>query len=513
MRRPLDLPWRGQSVRLILTVRRFRCINPECERYTFAEDCGPNLPRYARRTLEASKHLLLLVLIAGGEAGARLAANAGLPASADTLLRLLRAAPLPAVTDLRALGIDDFAMRKRQVYGTIFVDMETHRPVDMVEGREANTVANWLRAHPGVEVIARDRSGAYAEGAREGAPRAVQVADRFHLIQNTSEALDGMLRGRRLSIEEPVAADPIPEVPTPLPSPTEVDPSGSSRRLSPTKQFKAGRQAARIARWKMVKELAQAGTSIRQIAREVGICRITVRRLLASPQPPSNQIEHPRPRGLSSPTLQPYVGYLQDRWQAGCTNVSQLCREIAAQGYPGSRSLLAQAVKSWRPERLPTDQRRRVRRMTRRLSMRWLCLRPPGQLKPEEKALLERLLGQDPELTLGHGLLQQFRKLVAGRDVESLDVWLAEAKASNLPTFVALANGIYADRAAVDAGLTLPWSNGPTEGQINRLKLISPKASRLWRQAPRLRPGQVRPAAGPSTRCITRRFWEPRHRN
>lgn len=453
-------------------MRRFRCTNPDCDRYTFAEDCGPNLPRYARRTLEVTSHLLKLALTAGGEAGARLAASVGLPISPDTLLRLIRGAPLPAVGMVPALGIDDFALRKRQVYATIFVDLESHRPIDMVEGREAINVATWLKAHPGVEVIARDRSGAYAEGAKAGAHHAVQVADRFHLVQNASAALDGMLRGRRLGIEETSAPERVPEVSTPTPATMEAGLPASDRPLSACKRYQAEMRAAHVARWQQVKTLAETGAGIRQIAREVGISRITVRRLLASAEPPHNQILNCRPGGLSSPTLQPYVEHLQTRWQQGCTNASQLYREIAAKGYTGSKSLLAQAVQAWRPERLPTEQRRRVKRMTKRLPMRWLCLRPLDQLKPAEKDLLDRLLAKDADLALGHSLLQRFRKLVTERDVEGLDTWLDDAKTSNLPTFVAMANGIADDRAAVNAGLTLSWSNGPTEGHINRLKLI-----------------------------------------
>jgi transposase len=468
VRRPFDLPWRGRTVRLSLTVRRFRCLNSACKRATFAEDCGPDLPRYARRTLDATSHLLGLAQIAGGEPGARIATSEGLSISPDTLLRLLRHSSPPAPSSVRVVGVDDFALRRRQTYGTILLDLETRRPVDVLEGRDAETLANWLREHPGAEVIARDRSGAYAEGSRTGAPKAIQVADRFHLVQNASAALDGMLRGRRLNIDEAEAAEATP-VSTSIVENKELE---TPAKLSPTKQYLAERRAARVVRWEKVKGLAKAGMGIRQIAREVGISRKTVRHLIDTPLPPRNQVVNPRPGGLSSPTLQPYVTYLQDRWQAGCTNVSQLYREIVARGYPGSRSLLDQALKAWRPPRLSSQQQHRARRMKRRLSMRWICLRPPEQLKPEEKRLLQKLLDQDTDLALGHRLLQEFRRVVADRDVVSLDGWLNQAKSSGLPTFVALANGIEADRAAVDAGLKLPWSNGPTEGHINRLKLI-----------------------------------------
>ncbi len=295
VRRPLDLPWRGRSVRLMLTVRRFRCVNSACKRATFAEDCGPNLPRYARRTLEANEHLLTIARTSGGEAGARIANGEGLCVSPDTLLRLLRNSPLPVAATPRVLGVDDFALRRRQKYGTILLDLESRRPIDILEGRERDVLVNWLKEHPGVEVIARDRSGAYAEGAKTGAPGAIQVADRFHLLKNASAALDGMLRGRRLSIEEIDKTTEATKTP-PISAPTvEGHVQETPAQLSPTEQYLAERRAARIARWKDVRALAEAGIGIHEIARRVGICRNTVRRLIATPEPPRNKVGNRRP--------------------------------------------------------------------------------------------------------------------------------------------------------------------------------------------------------------------------
>jgi transposase len=161
----------------------------------------------------------------------------------------------------------------------------------------------------------------------------------------------------------------------------------------------------------------------------------------------------PPPGSICSPLLQPYVSYLQDRWEAGCTSASQLFRELVTLGYSGSRTLLCQAVRPWRPPRPPPGT---PRRHTRRASVRWLCLRPPDRLVPEEQTALERLLGEDTELATGYSLLQRFRKLMADRDVTALAEWLAEAQGSNLASFVSLANGIIADRSAVEAALTTP---------------------------------------------------------
>ena len=455
-RHPSDLPWRGCPVRLILRVRRFRCGNQQCQRATFAENFTPSLPRRAQRTADADSFLVQLAWMMGGEAGARLALAAGLSISPDTLLRLLRRDDHGDVATPRVLGVDDLALRRGQAYATILVNLELSEPIDLLPGREAEPLAQWLRQHPGVEVIVRDRSEAYAEGARTGAPDAAQVADRFHLVKNASSALDELLQGRRRQI---AVAVPDPPPPTPSAKP----PSARQQRM-------ADRRAARIARWEEVQRRHQEGESLRHTAREMGISRITVRRLIGTPIPPRNRIVHPRPGGVSSPSLQPYVTYLQDRWQEGCTNISQLFREIVEQGYMGSRSLLYTALHPWRPPRPPPEQRRRQKR--RRFSVRWLCLRPPEQLKPDEQIALQQTLDDDADLAAGYRLLQRFRELIGERDVAALDPWLQDAQASTLAPFMGLANGIVKDRAAVDAALTMRWSTSMIEGHIHRVKLI-----------------------------------------
>jgi transposase len=462
-RTPMDLPWRNRTVRMRVAVRRFRCMNRRCPRYTFAEDCGVNLHRRAQRTVEANETLLEIARAEGGEVGARTARRIGMPVSPDTLLRLIRRNPAAAPSTPRVLGVDDLALRKRRQYATILVDMETHRPVDMLEDREADTLAAWLKDHPGVEVVVRDRSGAYADGARQGAPDAKQVADRFHLVQNASTALDELLRTRRrlaeaLSLPVSISREGAGDA-TPPP-----DRLGLGART----EIRTARRAARVAKWQEIHELRAAGKNISEIARELGIGRPSVRLYLSTPEPPKTGRLHPRPSGIDSPLLVPFSDYLQDRWQEGCHNGRELLREIVAKGYTGGKSLLFQAIKAWRPPR-PTKQQKRL---SKRARIRWMCLRPPDQLKPEEKLVLEQVLAQDRELARGHDLVQQFRRLVATRDLGSLDQWLTDAQESGLAPFKALANGIMSDRAAVDAALTTEWSNGPVEGHVHRVKLL-----------------------------------------
>jgi transposase len=462
VRRPLDLPWRGCTVRLVVTVRRFRCERATCGRVTFAEELG-RLPRRARRTTDVTALLLWVVNTAGGEKGARLAAAMGVPTSADTLLRLQRAAGLPASPTPRVLGIDDLALRRGRAYATLFLDLETRRPIDLVKGRDAAVVQAWLAAHPGVEVVVRDRAGPYADGARAGAPSALQVADRFHLVRSASTALEELLRGRRRALEAALT----PPEPDPATGGASAPPA-----LSATARHDAERRAARVARWEKVHALRAEGWGIMRIAREMGMGPRTVHGLLASAVPPRNRQFGTRPPPLASPTLAPFAEYLRDRWAAGERNVNQLVREIAAQGYTGSTSLVRQAIYAWRPPQPRPRPLSPAARDKRRFKVRWLCLRPPDALEDDEQEALARLLAAHADLASGHALLQRFRRLVAEGDAAGLDGWLADARASGLASFEALANGLAADRAAVDAAFATPWSTGPVEGHVHRVKLI-----------------------------------------
>jgi len=467
-RRPLDQPWRGWTLRLKLTVRRFVCTNGACPRVTFAEDFGPALRRRAQRTATCTQLLTAIACALGGEAGARLADASGVPISPDTLLRLEQQVTEQAHPTPRVLGVDDFSLRRRHTYGTILIDLERHRPIDLLEGREAEPLAGWLRQHPGIEIIVRDRAEAYAEGARRGAPDAVQIADRFHLLQNATTALIDVAQGykRRIALaaaqaEQTEAEQPQPQAPPLPPAP-----------VSQATQEQRARRARLRGRWEEVQRRHADGHSLRRIARELGIHRRTVRNLLATPEPSTSPAAGGERRGgLTSPTLLPFVPYLQDRWQAGCTNIARLYQELLAQGYAGSASLLYTALQVWRPSK-EARQAAGTRRPQRRISVRSLCVRLPENLDAAERAALTTLLAQTPELATGHALVQQFRALLKEHNLRGLDGWLADARGSGLRSFVSLANGIEGDRAAVAGAITRTWSTGPVEGHNHRLKLI-----------------------------------------
>jgi transposase len=467
----MDLPWRGATVRLRVRSRRWFCDAPGCPRKIFAERFDGLLARFARRTNEATELLVEFGLRAGGEGGARLARKAGVPTSPDTLLRLVKMLGLTAAPTPRVLGVDDFSLRRGTRYATVLIDLENHKPIDVLATRDADPLVEWLQAHPGIEVVVRDRGGAYADAARRGAPDAVQVADRFHLVQNVGAALDEVVRSRRRRKEiERVQIETAEPIVVPTAPPLPPGPAQLRARAA---------RARRVGRWEKARALRAEGLPLRSIARQLGINRKTVRKLVRTPAPPRNRPRPPRPSGLSSPSLQLFVPYLQDRWQNGCHNVSQLHRELEAQGCTTSRSLLREALRAWlKPEELRAHKRhpRQQRSRMRRLNTRWLCLRPPDQLDDDERAALQRVLDEDPPLASAHELMQRFRQVVHDRDLPGLDRWLADAAASELPPFVGFTRGIASDRAAVDAAFTLPWSTGPVEGHVHKIKLLKRQA-------------------------------------
>jgi transposase len=276
-------------------------------------------------------------------------------------LRVIRRTPCPAIVSPQVLSVDDFALRKRHTYGTLLVDLERRRPLALLPDREASTIAQWLEAHPGVEVLVRDRAEAYAEAARLGSPTACQVADRFHLLQNLADVLTDVFRTHapqlaRIHIQGLV-------VPTPLHDPADpvTGPSPSSVPLAPPQSSTA---AARLARQRRTRRWAQyhqvwtyhqQGWTLDAIAHRVGLSRRTVPRYLQSPTFPERQPRHGRDRSI----LDPYKATLLAGWNNGCRNGWHLFRTIRSQGFQGQYGIVALYVRRMRQAQgLAPGQRR-----------------------------------------------------------------------------------------------------------------------------------------------------------
>jgi len=449
-------------------------------------------------------------------------------------LRYLRSIAPPSDAPVRVLGMDDFALRRGESYGTILVNLETGKPLDLLPDREARAVLPWLEQHQEIDVVSRDRASAYADAVKRALPHATQVADRYHLIQNLREHVQRFLDRKRTWLPE-VEDLPLKEASPSSPSSgvslknhtgtlTSIISAGRSqaqRTDQPEAQVEPDLPNAlvgqeielasltyaerkqkisrdkRYARYEHVLALHRAGMSGRAIARELHMSRRIVQRYLSAEafpeRAPGSGI---RPRGKSK--LDPYRGYLRERWNAGEHSGSRLFDEIKQRGYTGSESLLRRLLGDWRTELPPKRRQGQPRKprlssepRKRRLSSRgaaFLMILSPSKLSKVQQHQLEHMTLHE-ELHTVYLLSQEFVTLLKERQVEALDSWLKRAPGSSellaqasswlkrakegrvaeLGSFV---NGIRRDYAAVRAACSLPWSNGPVEGHINRLKVL-----------------------------------------
>jgi transposase len=463
-----DVPIAGRQLRLRLRVRRFRCGARRCPRAIFAERFPQLVAAYGRRSWGQRAALEAIGFALGGSAGARLASRLGSPVGRATLLRMLRAADVPTHPAPRVLGVDDWAFRKGHRYGTILVDLERRHVADLLEDRKAETVASWLSQHSGVEVVSRDRASAYAEAATKGAPQAVQVVDRWHLIQNLVEALERCLLRSRPALKQ--AAGVGDSILGLLPPPSETTLVPWQQRAEAASQQK---HASKVEWYGQMRTLRDAGFTVLDIAQMVGATRPTVYRYLALGGPPKRQ----RPRRSTHRVLAPYETYLIQRWADGCRNRSRLFREIRLQGYQHSArtvSLFLKRLSDQEPPSVPEAAPRRpvTTRVPSARSVACLLIWRKDRLADEDRAYLQRLCDQEPTVARAYELAQEFVTMARERTGQGFDAWLTRATTSEIPELDRFARGLTDDRAAVEAGLCQEWSNGQTEGQVNKLKLL-----------------------------------------
>lgn len=446
-----DVAVGGQRVVIRLRVRRFLCRQVACPAVTFAEQLTGLTQRYGRRTPLLRGVLEQLGLALAGRAGARMAGRLGVVVSRSTLLRLLRALPEPEVSGVVALGVDDFALRRGRVYGTVLVDMGTHRPIDLLPDREATTFAAWLGEHPGIRVICRDRAGAYAEGGRTGAPQAIQVADRWHLWHNLADHVERTVLRHRACLREP-----IPETATPTPPPVEpATPALLEKKIvTRTKE-----------RYQAVQDLRAAGESISAISRILHLDVQTVRRFAHATS--LDQLLAKTAERAS--VLDGFTPYLRRRWNQGCTDAARLTQELKAQGYVGSDQTVRRYLRPFRhgrPVPPPGPVAPTVREVTS-----WI-LRQPDTLDAEEQVRFKEVLARCPYLAAATAHVVAFAEMLVGLHGDRLDTWIGKVDADDLPDLHSFTTGLRRDHQAVTNGLTLPYSSGPVEGNVNRIKML-----------------------------------------
>lgn len=463
LRRLSDAAISGACVVIELLVRRFRCLNAACTAVTFAEQVSGLTSPHARFTPLLRGILTSIAVALAGRPGSRLAVTLGVPVAKDTLLRLLRALPEKPAGQVRVLGVDDFALRKGDSYATILVDLERRRPVDVLPGREAEPLAAWLASHPEVEIICRDRGGAYAEGSRTGAPQATQIADGWHLWKNLGEAVEKTVGSHHACIRS-VFANTVPAIPPPdddiwlAPPPaadSPLDVCGQERRLvTRTRE-----------RYTAVQQLLADGSSLEGICRTLRLDRSTVRRFARATSIDELLVNATNRVSI----LDEYRPHLHQRWNDGCRDSARLHQEIQAMGFRGSIQTTRRYL---RPFKSFTAQPAAPRVAPRpRRAVRWIMTNP-GNLLDEDTLALKEIRASCPELDALTLHVRDFATMMRDLTGSELPAWMERVEHDDLPALHSLVNGLRRDQDAVTAGLSSSWSSGQVEGQNTRVKRI-----------------------------------------
>ena len=501
-----DVPCGGRRVILRLQVRKFFCRESSCPRKVFAERLPDLVQPWARVSNRLLEELKAIGLAASAEVSERLTPRLGMKVKAPTLLRYLRTIKDTPRADVNALGIDDFSLRRADSYGTILINLETRRPLDLLPDRTAEAVKPWLASHPEIQVVSRDRASAFADAVSQVLPHATQVADRYHLLQNLREHLQRFLDHKRSClpvVEDTALTHPQKDHPEEAGPPSEETPDAVPAAILGTRstaqhegrtgtevdfssltyaerQKKISRDK-RLARYEEVMALSREGLGQRVIARQLRMSRKTVQRYLSSPGFPE-RAESVFGRTAHKSKLDPHLPYLREQWDAGIYNCSRLFVLVKERGYTGCQSGLRKRLSAWRaelpPQRWrgsPPKARLFAQRGQRRLSSRsasFLMLMPLEKLTPKQRQQIESMCHASPDLHTVYLLSQEFVTLLKERQAEVLHEWLKRAKASQVAELKSFANGIFRDYAAVYAAFSRSESNGVTEGHVNRLKFL-----------------------------------------
>jgi transposase len=389
--------------------------------------------------------------------------------SGATVLRTLRQTSAQHVASPRVIGIDDWAFRKGQSYGTIIVDLEARRVIDLLPDRRADTPQTWLEGHPDIEFVSRDRSTEYASAIETGCPKAIQVADRWHLLANVRELAERYLKSTYSQLE-PFSVPPEKAY-------LFLTRRPPFRRAIADKLREAGRQKRNQALYKQIQQFRQQGLSIRKTACLLHLHRNTVKKYYDARTCPS-----PRSQKQRRSMIDPYIPYLTKRQQEGCENAMQLWREIVSVGYPGSPRQIQRWLQQRRLHPSPNTPKVYIRaqpeigprqrpRLPSLRELSWTMIKTPISLTEREKVVLTYLISH-PEVALVYSLLQQFNTMLKEQQPEQFADWIHKMQGSNVVLLANFARGLQLDFQAVVAAMTYSWSNGQTEGHVNRLKFI-----------------------------------------
>jgi transposase len=444
---------------LKLRVRKWICREVSCSQRIFAERFPEVVQRYARMTDRLIKALQSLGVTINGADAARIAPSLGIPTTAKTIIRRVLQLPLPSEGEVAKVGIDEWAWKKGHMYGTILVDLEKRRVVQLLAERSVETSKAWLRKHPEIDLVSRDRGKIFRDAATEGAPQAKQVVDRFHLQKNFAEALEKFFRKQEQALKMATQRS-----------------AGKTRSAARTKvpEKIAQERRARHRQWvsihKRIWKLYREGCHKEQIAQRVGVSSRRVYRVLEQEAPPP-----PRRRSRSSSIVDPYLSYLALRWNQGCHNVARLYEEIVLQGYTGSRRTLEMRLRPFRPQgtRPVSKQTIILDKPPSPRGVALMMVRPAHSRTREQTAYLEQLIYGDTTVAVVFKLAQDFGGLLRKHEGQvRLEQWKAAVRASGIAELIAFADGLADDAEAIANGCSLTWSNGMVEGFVNKVKWI-----------------------------------------
>jgi len=440
-RRVADLPIAGRAVRLLVVARRFYCDAVMCGRRIFVERFGDLLAPWARRTARLDHIVHHLGLALGGRPAASFARRLMVPVSNDTLLRVVRRHGKPPNPPPTIVGIDDWAWRRNCRYGTIICDLERRRTIALLPDREPATARAWLANQAQIEIVARDRGGGYALAAATALPHAVQVADRWHLMENASHAFLDAVRKSMRQIRRAIRAAIID--PTLLTSAEKLQYEGYLRREETNA---------------VILDLAKQGASIKEVVRRTGYSRKLVRSVLRGQRTDVFRVRQS--------SLEPHLPWLDEQWAAGQRNGAALWRQLKDLGFRGS----LRVVGEW------ASRRRRADKVENGLghapaarTIARLMTIGRDTLTKAETVTVAAIEAGVPLLVETREVIAAFQSMIRRKCIAELEPWLERARNTLIASF---ANGVIKDKAAVSAAIVSPWSNGQTEGQITKLKLV-----------------------------------------
>ncbi len=461
-----DVPCGGRQIQLALTVRKFFCRNLLCARKVFTERLPTLVEPWARMTIRLTKALQSIGLATCGKGGSRLATRLAMSSTRQTILRRIMDLPPLSPGNVQLLGIDDFSFHRGFRFGTILVNLEAHRIIDLLPDRLAETSADWMGQHREITLVSRDGSSTYASAAREGAPQALQCSDRFHLCQNLTEAMQVLLARSQAEILAVSTTE------------NESHPGEATKRHisvqewrppepSSVKKARLARRSGRYARYQHVVELDRQGIPTKEIAGRLGMSDRTVRDWLKQGTFPEAKKRRKRQSDFNA-----FAPYVLKRWQEGEHNGLTLWKEIKKLGYTGTERTVYRHLETLKQAEVNVPiNLERIQKFAATVAV-WLFVREPKTLNEMEQADLAAFCEANTALKRAYDLVQDFFTMVHKLQGHRLDAWLAQVASSDLPELESFARGIEKDKAAVHLGLTRSTNNAQVEGQVTKLKLI-----------------------------------------